>query len=101
MRVEHPFARAVLVSAALLLGGGCAGQSAEMRRASTVAAPAADCGSGIVPEATLTKDDGHSREYDVGCDFSLVKVTCTDEAGCILGGPGQRGGLRAAPEPPL
>ena len=99
MRVNHPVTRRAFVCTALLLVG-CAGQSAEMRAASAFAAPAADCAPGIVPEATLTKDDGHSRDYDVGCDFSLVKVTCTDDAGCVQAGPGRRDRLRMVQDPP-
>lgn len=80
--------RKLLISAFLLTG--CAGQTPEMRRASVVGAQAVDCGPGSFPEATLTKEDPRARQYDVGCDFSLVKVTCSDDAGCALARPDGR-----------
>lgn len=65
------------VVAALGAVGGCAGETAEMQRARTAAARQLECGDGIA-EVKLVKTEDGLREYEVGCDFSLVRVTCRD-----------------------
>jgi len=54
---------------------GCAGETAEMQRARTAAARQLECGDGVA-EVKLVKTENGLREYEVGCDFSLVRVTC-------------------------
>ncbi len=39
------------------------------------------------PEAKLTADDGTTSEWQVGCNFESVIVTCERGGGCRLGKP--------------
>ena len=71
---------AVIWSAALVMA--CAAHDAELQRARSAASGQLDCGDGA-PEARLVKEENGLREYEVGCDFSFVRINCNNQRQCF------------------
>lgn len=63
---------------------GCAAVHPQAEQARAVGSKQMSCPEGE-PEAKLVADHGDTTEWQVGCNFESVLVTCERGAGCALG----------------